>query len=79
MQPPVFIGSAAAIFGYLKAMILREPIVIDPGVVRFLSVEQRKKIIRLLKIYEIICSNGLSMKYNKILNRKFILVWAKIV
>lgn len=48
-EPPRIIGSCAALFGYFRSLLMREPIVLPPDVVQFLRAEQRAKLHRLLK------------------------------
>ena len=48
MDKPRFIGSVATIYGYLKAVIKGNPIVLPPDVVRYLRAEQRGKIMNVL-------------------------------
>ena len=45
---PRVVGSAATLYGYLKGMISRNPIVLPPDVVLYLRAEQRSKLMRLL-------------------------------
>jgi glycosyltransferase involved in cell wall biosynthesis len=49
MERPRIVGSASAFFGYLSALICREPIVLAPDVVRYLRAEQRDKLMSLLR------------------------------
>lgn len=49
MKRPRVIGSAATLFGYLKGVISRNPIVLPPDVVDYLRAEQRGKLMRLLQ------------------------------
>jgi glycosyltransferase involved in cell wall biosynthesis len=49
LESPVLIGSAAALFGYLKSRLAHEPLVLSPEVVRYLRDEQRRKISQLLR------------------------------
>lgn len=48
MEQPRIIGSGAALFGFLKGMIEREPIVLPSEVVHYLRAEQRGKLRRKL-------------------------------
>lgn len=49
MDRPIFIGSAATLYGYFKGVITRDPIVLSPDVVQYLRSEQRGKIMRFLR------------------------------
>lgn len=46
MEPPKIVGSAAAIYGYLKSVIRGEQIVLPADAVKYLKGEQRSKILR---------------------------------
>lgn len=49
MEHPKVLGSAAALCGYITALIKRDPIVLPPEVVAYLQMEQRVKILQTLK------------------------------
>ncbi len=49
MDQPRIAGSAAILYGYLKSVINRAPIVLPPDVVQYLRAEQRSKLIRFLR------------------------------
>jgi glycosyltransferase involved in cell wall biosynthesis len=48
---PFFLGSAAALFGYVKNMVRQRPIVLPAEVVKFLRAEQRAKLSKALRFY----------------------------
>ena len=48
MDRPIFVGSAATLYGYFKGVINRYPVVLPPDVVQYLRSEQRSKLLRLL-------------------------------
>lgn len=49
-ERPRFVGSAAALFGYVSAMLAREPVLLPPETVRYLRSEQRHKLRRVLRL-----------------------------
>lgn len=49
MDRPRFIGSAAAMFGYLASLSKRDPIVLPTNVVKYLQAEQRRKLWQALR------------------------------
>jgi biofilm PGA synthesis N-glycosyltransferase PgaC len=49
MEPPRVLGSAAALYGYLAALLRGEPVVLPADVVQFLRHEQRSKILQTLQ------------------------------
>jgi len=50
MDRPVILGSVAGLAGYLESVLRRQPIVLPPETVRYLRVEQREKLKRLLRL-----------------------------
>ena len=48
MEPPKFLGSAAAVYAFISCMVKRAPVVLPRETVRFLRAEQRQKLKRLL-------------------------------
>lgn len=48
MDRPRVVGSIATLYGYLKGVIKKAPIVLPPNVVQYLRVEQRDKLMRYL-------------------------------
>lgn len=49
MEQPKLVGSIAALYGYLGALVKNDPIALPPSVVTYLRQEQRGKLLRALK------------------------------
>lgn len=49
-EPPMLLGSAAAVYAFISSIVKRSPVLLPPETVRFLRAEQRKKLKRLLGV-----------------------------
>lgn len=46
LEPPMIVGSGAALFGFLQGLCGRDPIVLPPEAVHYLRTEQREKLLK---------------------------------